>query len=97
MTTVRGPVAHGLTTSFGPLPLMGAIVFLRVAAREDGRNEEVGFANSDTGNFYRGSNILSGHDSGLETALPIDVFDSAIYEVWHVYCSTYVGLLRRLL
>jgi hypothetical protein len=61
---------------------------LRLKAHENGTNEEVGFANSDTGNFYRGSNILSSHDSGLETALPIDLFDSAIYEVWHVYCST---------
>jgi hypothetical protein len=37
VTTVRGPVASGLTTFLGPLPLMGAIVFLRVEAHENGK------------------------------------------------------------
>jgi hypothetical protein len=87
VTTVRGPLARP-DHIFRSFTLMGAIVSLRFKAHENGAIEEVGFANSDTGNFYRESNILSSHDSDLETALPIDVFDSAIYEVWHVYCST---------
>ena len=87
MTTVRVPLARP-DHIFRSFYANGRHRIQRFKAHENGTIEEVGFANSDAGNFYRGSNILSSHESDLETALPIDVFDSAIYEVWHVYCST---------